>query len=67
MGQGVVIAGQYGFSFVTFEVVTRSVTTILFNLTVNCLQNGNNTVVLSGVGEHNGTMTIDSRGFTTGI
>ncbi len=32
MGQEAVIAGKYGFSSVTFEVVALSVTTILFNL-----------------------------------
>lgn len=66
MGQEAVIAGKYGFSSVTFEVVARSVTTILFNLAANCLQNGNNNVVLSGVGKQTGVMTIDSRGFTAG-
>jgi FkbM family methyltransferase len=66
MGQEAVVAGIYGFSSRTFELLPRSVDTIRLNLALNCISEEINAVEMAGVGKESEEIRIDTSGFTAG-
>jgi len=64
MGQEAVVAGIYGFSSRTFELLPRSVDTIRLNLALNCISEEMNAVEMAGVGKESEEIRIDTSGFT---